>query len=194
MGTLGERRGIDDASQIATHQHHIAGLDGNIGASADRNAHVGLGQSGRIIDPVPHKSDALALRLETPDLCRFLVGQYLSENLLDANLSGDSIGSGTVIAGEHGHFQPLRFECCDSVGRALLEGIRHRDDCSKLTVYRGIERALGVLGQHLGACFCLAEVDFQPTHVTISPYMYQVAVDLGFNAVDWLGTKATDRG
>ena len=49
-----------DAAGVAAGQHHAGRLDGDVGAGADGDAHVGPGQCGGIVDPVTHHGDRAA--------------------------------------------------------------------------------------------------------------------------------------
>ena len=56
--------GGDDAGQAALDQRDVGRLDRHVGAGADRQAHVGLGQRRGVVDAIADHRHALVLQLE----------------------------------------------------------------------------------------------------------------------------------
>ena len=61
-GRPAETAGADDAAQVALDQRHAGALHGDVGAGAHRDADVGLGKRGRVVDAVAGHGDDAALR------------------------------------------------------------------------------------------------------------------------------------
>ena len=61
---VGEITHVDDyahhPTEIAAYKGNISRLDRNVGSRADGDPHIGLRQSGRVIDPIPYHRDQLA--------------------------------------------------------------------------------------------------------------------------------------
>ena len=86
----GER--VDDTAQIPGHENDVAGLDGDVGAGADGQADVGLGQRRRVVDAVTDEGHLHALVLQALDLFGLVLGQHLGQHPLDAELGRDGLG------------------------------------------------------------------------------------------------------
>src|SRR6266571_1139011 len=54
-GQPGQLERFDDLERMAFHQHDISGLDGDVRASADRDAEIGLHEGRGVIDAVADK-------------------------------------------------------------------------------------------------------------------------------------------
>ena len=67
------------------------GLDGDVGAGAHREAEVGLGQRGGVVDAVADHRDDAALALQVGDRVDLVGRQHLGDHVLgvDADLGGD---------------------------------------------------------------------------------------------------------
>ena len=59
-----DRDGGGDVERVGAHEHDVGGLDGDVGAGADRDADVGLGERGRVVDAVADHRDLAAGLLE----------------------------------------------------------------------------------------------------------------------------------
>jgi hypothetical protein len=70
-------------------QRHVGGLDGHVRSRANRDADVGLGERGGVVDPVAHHRHQLPLVLEPADLQGLVLGQDLGQHAGDADLAGD---------------------------------------------------------------------------------------------------------
>ena len=69
--------------ELARDERDVRRLDGDVGAGADREADVRLGQRRRVVDAVADHPDELALVLEAADLERLVLGQHLGEDAVD---------------------------------------------------------------------------------------------------------------
>ena len=76
-----------DAAQVAGDQRDVGRLDRHVGAGADRDPDIGLGERGGVVDPVADHRHQLALVLQMADLERLVLGQDLGEDALDADLA-----------------------------------------------------------------------------------------------------------
>ena len=81
----GESDGRDDAAQVAADQGDVGCGDGDVGAGADGDAEVGLGQGGCVVDAVAGHRDDVALLLELGDLGGLVRGEHLGEDVGDAD-------------------------------------------------------------------------------------------------------------
>ena len=77
-----------DGPQVAADDGEVAGLDGHVGARADGDAEVGLGERGGVVDAVADHGDGVALGLEALDLGDLVAGQHLGHDPVDADLGG----------------------------------------------------------------------------------------------------------
>ncbi len=93
-----------DCAQIAADQRQGGAGHGDVGASAQGDADVGLRQGRRIVDAVPRHRDDQAPRLQVLDYRAFVVRQHLGADLRDANLPGDELGRLNIVAGRHDQF------------------------------------------------------------------------------------------
>jgi len=87
--------------RVGTHQDDVGGLDRHVGAGADRDAEVGPRQRRGVVDPVADHRHPAPGALQLGDLRRLVLRQYLRDDGVDAELSGDPFGGGAVVAGEH---------------------------------------------------------------------------------------------
>jgi hypothetical protein len=63
-----DRDGGRDVERVGAHQDDVGGLDGHVGAGADRDADVSLGECGRVVDAVADHGDGAAGGMELGDL------------------------------------------------------------------------------------------------------------------------------
>ena len=135
QGGAGEADGGGYVGQAGLHQHHVGGIDGHIGSRPDGDAHVGAGQSGSVVDAVPHHG-YLAVSLQVADHRLLAVGKHPRDDVarLDPCLAGDGGGSLWVVTRQHDHPKPQPLHLTDGGGRVLLHGVRHGDHTQKLLV------------------------------------------------------------
>ena len=95
----------DDAGQRAGDQGDVGGFDGDVGAGADRQADVGLGERGGVVDAVADHADPSAFGLQAADLAGLVLGQNLGQHPGDPDLAGDRRGGAGVVAGDHHHLE-----------------------------------------------------------------------------------------
>lgn len=79
-GGAADGDGGDDAVQRARHQGDVGGFDGDVGAGADREANVGGGERGCVVDTVTDHSDAVTLGLQALDLGGFVLGEHFGQD------------------------------------------------------------------------------------------------------------------
>jgi hypothetical protein len=113
-------------------QRHVGGRHGHVGTGSDRDAEIGLGQRGGVVDAVPDHGHASALRLQLAYLGRLLTRQHLRDNVLDSGLSSDRFGGGPVVAGQHPDLKPERPQLCYCFARLGFDGVGHRDQAEWL--------------------------------------------------------------
>jgi hypothetical protein len=112
-------------AQVAAHQGQVAGGDRRVGAAAQRDPQVGLGQGRRVVDPVTDHGDPLPGRLALSDH-RGLVGrQHPGDHIVDADLARHRGRRRGVVAGQQHRSQSHRPEGADRRGRGRLHGVRH---------------------------------------------------------------------
>ena len=85
----GEFDGGNGIQQVALHQDDVGRFDGDIGAGANGNAHIGSGQGRGIIDAVADHGNLFALGLELADLLLLILGEDLCHHPVDAGLAAD---------------------------------------------------------------------------------------------------------
>ena len=85
----GEPDRVGGGAQVAADEREVAGLDGDVGAGAHREAEVGLGERGGVVDAVADHRDDPALVLEAPDDVDLVGGEHLGDHVVDADLGGD---------------------------------------------------------------------------------------------------------
>jgi hypothetical protein len=84
-----EADGVGGGAQVAGDEREVGGLDGDVGAGADAQAEVGLGERGASLTPSP------TMATTRPSACRRRIdvglvgGQDLGDDLVDADLGGD---------------------------------------------------------------------------------------------------------
>ena len=67
-GMAGEAESGDDLRRVAAQEDGVSGFTGKIGAGADGETGVGLGERGGVVDAVADHGDGTALGLEGADL------------------------------------------------------------------------------------------------------------------------------
>ena len=95
-----EADGVGRGPQVAPYEGEVAGLDGGVRAGAHGQAQVGLGQRGRVVDAVADHRHRTALVLEPLDDVDLVLRHDLGDDLVDADLGGDGLGDGLVVAGQ----------------------------------------------------------------------------------------------
>ena len=85
-------QGDRDVERVGAHQHDVGGLDGDVGAGADRDAEVGLRERGGVVDAVADHRDPSPGALQLGDLARLVAGQDLGDDVVDAELRRRSAG------------------------------------------------------------------------------------------------------
>ncbi len=94
---------VTTPSQGPRDEGDVGGLDGDVGAGADGEADVGLGEGGCVVDAVADHGDDTAFVLEAAHLEGLVLGEHLGEDPFDADLAGDRGGGAGVVAGDHRH-------------------------------------------------------------------------------------------
>ena len=142
-----------DAGEIAFDEREAGTLHGDIGARAHRNADIGFGQRGSIIDAIPGHRDHTAFAFEAPNDGVLLIGQYVRFHLSDAELGGDSLGRRAIVAGQHDDPDALTAQGIERRHRRRLDRIGHRDDAGRLIIDRHEEGRGAFFSQRVGARF-----------------------------------------
>ena len=129
-----------------------------------------------VVDAVAGHRDHVALLLQLAHLGGLVGGQHVGEDVGDADLGGDGVGGGGVVAGDHPHLEPEGLELGDGLGGLRLDGVGHGDDGGELVVdgdvHRGLAAARGGIGDggqlsgiHAGAVHHGAVADPHPAPV-----------------------------
>ena len=115
-GAPGQREQVGQAAQVVADQGDVGGAAGDLGAGAEGDADIGLGQRGRVVDAVAgHRHDAPRLRRPHP---RDLVGgAHLGRRLGDADGAGDGLRGGLGVPGDDFHGQAEPFQPRDGLMR-----------------------------------------------------------------------------
>ena len=115
--------GGDDAAQVAADQGDVGGGDGDVGAGADGDAEVGGGQGGGVVDAVADHRDHVPVGLEGGDPGGLVGREDLGDDVVDADLSGDGVRGGGVVAGHHPDLQAEGLQLGDGLGGVGLDGV-----------------------------------------------------------------------
>ena len=79
-------------------ERHAGALHRHVGAGAHRDADLRLRQRRRVVDAVARHGDDAALGLEPLDRVRFLIGEHLRHDLVDAELARHRLRRRAVVA------------------------------------------------------------------------------------------------
>ena len=142
-GGAADLDGRDDALQAAFDEGHVARLDGHVGAGADGEADVGLGQGRGIVDAVADHADGLALELQLLHFMGLAVGQHFGEHALDADLARDGLGRALVVARQHDDLDAQAFQGLD--GGLGIRASRYRQPRQGRPALPSIATYIGVL-------------------------------------------------
>ncbi len=113
----GEADRVGGGAQVARDERQVARLDRDVGARADREAEVGLGERRGVVDAVADHRDDLAGALQRLHLGALVAGEDVGEHALDADLGGDRAGGALVVAREQDGLEPEPAELGDRRGR-----------------------------------------------------------------------------
>ena len=83
-GGLGQLPGSDDAGEVALEQGDSGALHGHVGAGAHRQADVGGGEGGCVVDAVACHRDHAPFCAELFDDVALVVGQHVGLDPVDA--------------------------------------------------------------------------------------------------------------
>ena len=89
--------GIRDSGEAVVGEHDVRDLPGDVGPAAHGYSHVGRGERGGIVDPVPHHDDPGPPRPKALDETRLFVGQHTGVKLVDGKTSGDVPGDAFLV-------------------------------------------------------------------------------------------------
>ena len=96
-----EGDGVGRGAEVAGHEGEVAGLDGDVGAGADGDAEVGLGEGGRVVDAVADDRDFVAFGLELAHDVDLLARKHLGDDAVDADGLRNCLRGGLAVAGDH---------------------------------------------------------------------------------------------
>ena len=99
-----EADGFLDAAQVAFEQRNAGAFHRHIGAGAHRDADIGRGERGRVVDTVPGHRDDVALLAQFANSFVFVLRLDAGFHLIDAELLRDGARGAFVVAGEHDDF------------------------------------------------------------------------------------------
>ena len=88
----------NDVIRVALHQDDIGAFHGHVSAGAYGKPHVRLGERRRVVDPIAHHADLLARGLQRLYLFGLLGRQHVGQHGADAEIRGDALGGGRVVA------------------------------------------------------------------------------------------------
>ena len=144
--------GARNIHEVAAHEYHVGALLGDVGAGADRKAHVGARQGGGVVDAVAHHGDLAARILQFAHVAFLVGGEDVGDDLFagESHAAGDSLGRHAVVAGEHAHVDAELAERGDGPGARLLDLVSHGDGADKLAVLGKEQRCFALGGKLLG--------------------------------------------
>ena len=114
---------VDGGAQVARHERQVGGLDGDVGAGADREAEVGLRERRRVVDAVADHRDRVALRLQPLDLGHLPGRVDLGQHAVDPDLVRDLLGGLAGVAGQQHRCQAERLQLADRSGAGGLDRV-----------------------------------------------------------------------
>ena len=144
-----DRRG--HIGKPALHEHHICGVDRDVGACADGDADISSCQSRGIVDAVAYHCN-FAFLLQGTDHTLFSVRQYACDHFIHARLRSDSLCRAFVIACQHNHMNTHVTKLSDRFGAVFLDDVRHCDDTDQFSIPAEEQRSLSFFGEPVG-CF-----------------------------------------
>ena len=112
------------AREVAAHEREVGGLDGDVGAGADREAEVGLRERGRVVHAVADHGDDVAVVLEAGRSRRLL--RRAGHSAMTWSMpSGarDGARRQLVVAGEQDRVQAEPLERRHGLRRGRLQGV-----------------------------------------------------------------------
>lgn len=92
--------GVWHGSRITADERHVSRFNGDISSGPDREADIGGGQRGRIVDSVADHADSAAGRLQRADDVGLLAGQSFGFDQRDAEFVRDVFYNGQPIAAD----------------------------------------------------------------------------------------------
>ena len=100
-GAAGERDRVGGGAEVAGDEGEVARLDRDVGAGADRDAEVGLGERRRVVHAVADDRDLVTRGLELAHDVDLLAGQHLGDDPVDADGRGDRVRGVLTVARDH---------------------------------------------------------------------------------------------
>ncbi len=134
---FGQGKQMGQLLNLVIHQSNIRSVYGNVTAyAAHGNAHIGLFQRRRVIDPVTDHADIVSKFLEGSDLVELVFGQAVCVDLADAQLFSNDIGRVLVIPRQKDRLNAKGMNPSDHLGAFLTNGIR-QDDITRQSIING---------------------------------------------------------
>ena len=100
---------VGGGAQVAADEGEVGGLDRDVGAGAHREAEVGLGERGGVVDAVADHRDDPALGLQPRTTATLSAGSTSAITCVDADLARRPLAATRgVVAGEQDRAQPER--------------------------------------------------------------------------------------
>src|SRR5439155_24640687 len=131
----GERDGRRDTPQITTYQGYVRGSYRHVSAGADRDSKVSLGQGWSVVDAVADHGDRVAGGLQFSDSSRLLIRRHLGQDVPDANLAGDRLGTEAIVTGQEPVLEPHGRQLQHRLGRGRLYCVCDTDQRAQSAVY-----------------------------------------------------------
>lgn len=92
VGATADVAGGQHEGEVVANDDDVRGLGGDVGATAQRHAHVGAHQGRGIVDAIAHHGHPMSGALEPADEPGLAFGQNLGVHLFDTQLGGDAPG------------------------------------------------------------------------------------------------------
>ena len=128
---------VRDDAQVVPQQDQVRGADRHVGARAERQAQVGGGQRGPVVDPVPGHGHPAAPGLQALDHRHLVARQRAGDHLIGADLGRDRLGDGLAVAGQQHRAQAQPAQRGDRRGGRRLDRVGDRDRAAGLAVPAG---------------------------------------------------------
>ena len=107
VGRPAERDDSRHVSRIASHEHDVARLDGDVRAGADRDPDVRRTSAGASLTPSPTIATRLPCRCTSWIFAAFSSGSTSANTVSMPSSAATAFGDGLRIAGHHDDFDPV---------------------------------------------------------------------------------------
>ena len=150
MVARASRRARYDPVEVALDQGDAGALDGHVRARSHGDPHIGLGERGRVVDPVARHGDLSARGLKIPDDAGLVLGQQVGANIVDADAARHRSCGALVVARRHDDAKTEPLQCLDGARRGVLHRIGDADQSGELSIEDDEHHGLALFAPTVG--------------------------------------------